>query len=60
MAAAEQTGRNAFLMEIDAPYCDVIVERWQKLTGKDAVLEGTGESYSARKASGGADEEQDS
>ncbi len=47
MAAAEQTGRNAFLMEIDAPYCDVIIERWQKLTGKDAVLEGTGETFAA-------------
>jgi DNA modification methylase len=47
MAAAEQTGRNAFLMEIDAPYCDVIVERWQRLTGKDAVLEGTGETFAA-------------
>jgi DNA modification methylase len=45
MAAAEQTDRNAFLMEIDMPYCDVIVERWQKLTGKKAVLEGIGEDF---------------
>ena len=38
--ACEQTGRSAYLMEIDAPYCDVIVERWQRLTGKQAMLDG--------------------
>jgi hypothetical protein len=27
-------------MEIDPRYCDVIVERWQRFTGKDAVLAG--------------------
>ena len=32
----------AHLMEIDAPYCDVIVTRWQKLTGLDATLEAEG------------------
>jgi DNA modification methylase len=36
LIAAEQTGRRAFLMEIDALYCDVIVERWQHFTGKKA------------------------
>jgi DNA modification methylase len=39
LIAAEQTGRNAFLVEIDTLYCDVIVERWQKFTGKKAVRE---------------------
>ena len=34
--AAEQTGRKAFLMELDAPHCDVIVERWEKFTGRKA------------------------
>jgi hypothetical protein len=29
-------------MEIDPRYCDVIVERWQRFTGKDAVLDGNG------------------
>jgi DNA modification methylase len=33
---AEQTGRHAFLMELDPPYCDVIVERWEKFTGRKA------------------------
>jgi DNA modification methylase len=45
MAAAEQTGRTAFLMELDPLYCDVIVERIQKLTGKPAILEGSGEAF---------------
>ena len=44
LIGAEQTGRNAFLMELDPPYCDVIVDRYQRFTGKPAVLERTGES----------------
>jgi DNA modification methylase len=50
LAAAEQTGRNAYLMEIDPLYCDVIVERWQKLAGQEARLEASGENYAQRKA----------
>ena len=36
LLAAEQTGRRAFLTEIDPWYCDVIVERFEKFTGKKA------------------------
>jgi DNA modification methylase len=36
LIAAEQTGRKAFLMELDALYCDVIIQRWEKFTGKKA------------------------
>jgi len=36
LIAAEQTGRCSFLMELDALYCDVIVERWEKFTGRKA------------------------
>jgi DNA modification methylase len=36
LIAAEQTGRRAFLMELDPPYCDVIVTRYEQLTGKKA------------------------
>ncbi len=36
LIAAEQTGRKAFLMELDPPYCDVIVQRWETFTGKKA------------------------
>ena len=44
LIGAQQTGRKAFLMEIDAPYSDVIVDRFQRFTGVPAVLERTGES----------------
>ncbi|MCE7974823.1 MAG: chromosome partitioning protein ParB [Leptolyngbya sp. PLA1] len=37
LIGAETTGRRAFLMELDALYCDVIVQRWEKFTGKKAV-----------------------
>src|SRR5947209_13245504 len=36
LIAAEQTGRRAFLMELDALYCDVIVTRWEAFTGGKA------------------------
>ena len=38
LMACEQTGRNGFAMEIDPPYCDVIVQRWEAFTGKKATL----------------------
>jgi DNA modification methylase len=36
LIGCEQTDRRAFLMELDQAYCDVIVERWEKFTGKKA------------------------
>lgn len=36
LMGAEQTERRAFLMEMDMPYCDVIVQRYEKFTGKKA------------------------
>ena len=44
LIAAEQTNRKAYLMELDELYCDVIVDRYQRFTGKPAVLERTGKS----------------
>jgi site-specific DNA-methyltransferase (adenine-specific) len=38
LIAAEQTGRKARLVELDPKYCDVIVTRWQNLTGQKAEL----------------------
>ena len=35
--SAEQLGRKARVMEIDPHYCDVIIARWENLTGKEAV-----------------------
>lgn len=37
--ACEQMGRDAYLMELDPAYCDVIVARWERLTGREARLE---------------------
>jgi DNA modification methylase len=37
LIAAEQTGRKAFLMELDPLYCDVIVQRWENFTDKKAA-----------------------
>ena len=36
--ACEQLGRKARLMEIDQHYCDIIIARWEKLTGQKANL----------------------
>lgn len=37
LIACEQLNRKARLMELDPHYCDVIIARWEKLTGKKAV-----------------------
>jgi len=55
LIAAEQTGRRARLMEIDPPYADVIVTRFERATGKAAVLDGTGETFAQVKAKRGHD-----
>ncbi len=36
LIAAQQTGRKAFLMELDPLYCDVIVQRFEQFTGNKA------------------------
>jgi site-specific DNA-methyltransferase (adenine-specific) len=38
LIACEKTNRNAYLMELDPKYCDVIVQRWEDFTGKKAEL----------------------
>lgn len=45
LIACEKTNRKAYLMELDPKYCDVIINRWQTLTGKEATLESTGETF---------------
>lgn len=39
LIAAEQLGRKCYGMEISPMYCDVIVKRWQTITGKAAKKE---------------------
>lgn len=41
MIACEKLRRNSYLMETEPLFCDVIVNRWQDFTGKEAVLENT-------------------
>ena len=37
LIACEQLGRKCFMIELDPHYCDVIIDRWEKLTGQKAV-----------------------
>ena len=39
LIAAEQLGRSCRAVELEPGYCDVIVARWERLTGGKAVLE---------------------
>ena len=36
LVACEQSGRAARLLELDPRYCDVIIARYERLTGKRA------------------------
>jgi DNA modification methylase len=45
LIAAEKSNRKCLGMELDEKYCDVIIQRWQKYTGKEAVLESTKQTY---------------
>ena len=39
LIACEQLSRTCYMMELDPKYCDVIIKRWETLTGKKAELE---------------------
>lgn len=45
LIACESSGKSARLIEIEPCYCDVIVRRWQNMTGKQAFLESSGETF---------------
>ena len=45
LIACEKTARDCRMMELDPKYCDVIIKRWQDFTGKQAVLESTGKTF---------------
>lgn len=45
LIAAEKSGRSARLIEYDPVYCDTIIRRWEKHTGKRAKLDETGAMF---------------
>lgn len=47
LIAVERTGRRGYLLELDPLYVDVIVRRWQRLTGGLAGHEASGLSFDA-------------
>jgi len=49
LAAAELTERVCYGLELDPKYVDVVVERWQRLTGLDATLDGDGRTFEQMK-----------
>ena len=55
LLAAERTRRRARLIELEPKYCDVIIRRWQEMTGGQAILAATEESFDAVRESRGID-----
>ena len=50
LIAAEKSGRQARMIELDPKYVDVIVRRWQAWTGKEATREADGAAFNAQQA----------
>jgi DNA modification methylase len=50
LLACELTGRRARGLEIEPAYVDVALERWIAMTGKQPILEATGETFEQRQA----------
>ncbi len=51
--AGESVGRRAYGIELDPRYVDVAVRRWQEFTGKDAILQSSGKTFSETEAERG-------
>ena len=45
LLAAERLGRRCRAMEITPAFVDVAVRRWEKASGKTAVLDGTDQTF---------------
>jgi DNA modification methylase len=45
LIAAEKTGRLARLIEFDPAYCDTILRRFERVTGKHATCPASGASF---------------
>ncbi|MGH1399213.1 MAG: site-specific DNA-methyltransferase [Alphaproteobacteria bacterium] len=56
LIACEKSGRQARCIELEPKYCDVIVRRWQELTGLDAVHAETGKAFNETQQGGQNDE----
>jgi len=50
LVAAHAEGRVCYGMEIDPPYVDVSVTRWQEYTNEEAILDGDGRTFEEVKA----------
>lgn len=51
LMAAERVGMCARLIELDPKFVDVIINRWQEYTGREAILTSSGQTFSEVKAS---------
>ncbi|WP_246605024.1 DNA-methyltransferase [Aquisediminimonas sediminicola] len=58
LLAAERTHRRARLIELEPRYCDVTIRRWQEMTGQEAVLVATGDSFDDVRIARGIDADQ--
>jgi DNA modification methylase len=47
LIAGEKHNLQTFIMELDPKFCDVIIQRWQQFTGKEAIHEQTGKTYNS-------------
>ena len=47
MIACEKTRKICFGIEKDPKYCDLIIDRWQQFTGKEAIHEQSGKTYNS-------------
>ena len=45
LISCEKTHRNCYGLELDPVYCDVIIQRWQNYTGKEAIHLETNKTY---------------
>ena len=45
LIACEKTGRHARVIELEPRYCDVIINRWQEFSGREATEDSTGQSF---------------
>lgn len=52
LIACEKSGRQARCVELEPKYCDVIVRRWQALTGQDAIHDTTKKTFNETQENG--------